>query len=193
MPKRATVLPLPHQGPSGDFVLSHPLDEFYRRAGIPLPPLQEIEAEAMPEPYKRLLVHSNDMTSTLEAFHEEHVLIAVLKRERQGDDYFREVVLRTESDNKPVEFGAIKINLVLFPPAAREQVLSERWPLGRILKDCAISYTSWPKAFLKIASDRLISTALDLSGAHVLYGRRNTLLSVEGQPLAEIVEILPPC
>jgi hypothetical protein len=33
---------------------------------------------------------------------------------------------------------------------------------------------------------------LHLQGAHVLYGRRNTLSNPAGKSLAEIVEILPP-
>jgi hypothetical protein len=60
------------------------------------------------------------------------------------------------------------------------------------LKECAIAYASQPKAFLRIASDKLIDKVLDLTGAHVLYGRRNTLSDAAGQSLAEIVEILPP-
>ena len=172
--------------------LVHPLDDFYNRSGVPLPPLQQVDGEEVPEPYKRLLVHSSDMTSTLENFYEEPVHVRVLSRKQDGNDYFREVVLCTEGDSKPVEFGAIKINLALFPEAAKKQILEEQWPLGRILKDCAVTYSSWPKAFLKIASDRLINTALGLKGAHVLYGRRNTLLNANDQSLAEIIEILPP-
>ena len=170
----------------------HPLDDFYGRSGLPLPPLQQIDGEEMPEPYKRLLVHTSDMTSTLETFYEEPIQVRVLSRTQQGNDYFREVVLCTERDSRPVEFGAIRMNLALFPHKAKQLILEERWPLGRILKDCAMTYTSWPKAFLKIASDRLINTALGLKGAHVLYGRRNTLLDANEQPLAEIIEILPP-
>ena len=33
---------------------------------------------------------------------------------------------------------------------------------------------------------------LGLTGAQVLYGRRNTLFDADDRPLAEIVEILPP-
>ena len=172
--------------------LVHPLDDFYNRSGVPLPPLQQIDGEEVPDPYKRLLVHQSDMTSTLENFYDEAVHLRVLSRKQEGDDYFREVVLCTERESKPVEFGAIKINLALFPEQAREQILQERWPLGRILKDCGVRYSSWPKAFLKMASDRLINAALCLKGAHVLYGRRNTLLNAEDQVLADIVEILPP-
>ena len=116
----------------------------------------------------------------------------MLGRERRGDEYFREVVLHLDDTEKPVEFGAIKIHLDRFAPPARQLILDERWPLGHILKDCALAYTSSPNAFLRIASDKLVNSVLDLTGAHVLYGRRNTLSDAAGQALAEIVEILPP-
>ena|SRR6185503_12608671 len=183
----------PADSPSLPFAaLVHPLEDFYKRGGLPLPPLQQVDGEEVPEPYKRLLVHSNDMTSTLERFYEEPIQIRVLSRRQEGNHYFREVVLCTQTESKPVEFGAIRIHLAHFPDQAKQQILEEHWPLGRILKDCAVSYSSWPKAFLKLASDRLINTALNLKGAHVLYGRCNTLLNAEELTLAEIVEILPP-
>ena len=172
--------------------LVHPLDEFYTRSGQTLPPLEQIDGEAVPEPYKTLLVHQRDMTSTLESFHRQTIHLHVLGRERRGDEYFREVVLQLDGTGKPVEFGAIKIHLDRFPPPARQLILAERWPLGRILKECAVAYASQPRAFLRIASDKLIDQVLDLRGVHVLYGRRNTLANAAGAALAEIVEILPP-
>ena len=60
------------------------------------------------------------------------------------------------------------------------------------LKDFAIEYQSRPKAFLRVASDKTINHLLKLSGAQILYGRRNALLNPAGESLAEIVEILPP-
>jgi len=171
--------------------ITHPLDEFYARSGLPLPPLQQIEGEEMPEPYKTLLVHQNDMTPTLENYHGRSVHLRVLGREHRGNTYSRQVVLHLEGDEQPVEFGAIKIHLALFAPAAREQILREQWPLGHILKDHAIAHASQPQGFLRIASDPLINSVLGLTGAHVLYGRRNTLSDSAGRSLAEIVEILP--
>ena len=174
------------------FSLTHPLDEFYRRSGLRLPPLEPIEGEVMPEPYKSLLVHQRDMTPTLEKFHGRRVHLRVLGRQRRGQDYFREVVLQLEGTERPVEFGAIKIHLALFAPEARAQILEERWPLGHLLKAYAIPHASRPGAFLRIASDPLINSLLGLSGAQVLFGRRNTLFDASERPLAEIVEILPP-
>lgn len=172
--------------------IAYPLDEFYARSGLSLPPLEQIDGEAVPEPYKTLLVHERDMTSTLESFHQAGIHLRPVSREQRGDEYFREVVLALDGSEKPAEFGAIKIHLDKFPEKARQEILREQFPLGHILKDFAIEYQSCPKAFLRIASDQTINGLLGLAGARLLYGRRNTLLNAAGEPLAEIVEILPP-
>jgi chorismate-pyruvate lyase len=172
--------------------IAHPLDEFYARSGLALPPLDQLDGEAMPEPYKTLLVHDRDMTSTLENFHGAGVHLRLLSRERKAHAYDREVLLVLDGSERPVEFGAIRIHLDRFPERARNEILEERYPLGRVLKDHNIPFLSRPQAFLRVASDKLINELLGLHGAHVLYGRRNTLLNSSGEPLAEIVEILPP-
>jgi hypothetical protein len=171
--------------------LVHPLDEFYTVAGLPLPPLNQIDGEAMPEPYKSLLVHQNDMTPTLEKFHRRSIHLQVLGRRQKDDAYFREVVLRLDETNQPVEFGAIKINLALFQPEARAEILREHLPLGHVLHEYKIAHASRPLAYLRLASDKFINDVLGMTGAQVLYGRRNTLFDPQDRPLAEIVEILP--
>src|SRR6266481_2047240 len=103
MPERTSIVSM--SSPSG-FSLVHPLDEFYAAAGLPLPPLDQIDGEAMPEPYKSLLVHQSDMTPTLEKFHGRSIHLQTLGRRRKHDTYFREVVLRLDETNQPVEFGA---------------------------------------------------------------------------------------
>ena len=172
--------------------IAYPLDDFYAQAGRALPPIEAVEGDAVPEPYKSLLVHQDDMTPTLEKFHGERIHLAVLSRQQRDDFYFREVVLLLDKTDKPVEFGAIKIHLALFPSAARKEILEERRPLGSLLADYIITHTSRPKAFLRIRSDDFINTALRLQGSQWLYGRRNTLWDPQQRPLAEIVEILPP-
>ena len=157
-----------------------------------MPPLDEIEPERIPQPYKSLLVHQHDMTSTLEGHHGGRIHLRIISNVRRGDDYFREVVLLVEGSEKPVEFGAIKISLELFPESARQQILEEHWPLGRILHESGLKFTSQPRAYLRVASDKLIDALLGLTGVHLLFGRRNTLWDSEGRSLAEIVEILPP-
>lgn len=132
------------------------------------------------------------MTPTLEKFHGERIHLAVLSSQQRDDFYFREVVLLLDKTDKPVEFGAIKINLALFPSAARKEILEERRPLGTLLADYTITHTSRPKAYLRIHSDDFINASLKLDRSQWLFGRRNTLWNPEQRPLAEIVEILPP-
>jgi chorismate-pyruvate lyase len=171
--------------------LVSPLAQFYEASGEILPPFTLIEGQTVPEPYRRLLVHQDDMTPTLEAFHGGPVVLEVLSRRQSGDYYSREVILRMEDSGRPVEFGANRINLTLFSNEARAEILKEHKPLGHILADYRIEHTSRPSAFLRLASDRLINKVLGLHGAQVLYGRRNTLFDPQQRPLAEVVEILP--
>jgi chorismate-pyruvate lyase len=179
-------------GASGPCAVAYPLDEFYQRRGLHLPPLEVVEAASVPEPYHGLLVHERDMTSTLEAFHQDRVHLRLVSRQQQGDDYFREVVLVLDKNETPVEFGAIRISLPRFPAPARAAILEEHFPLGHILKEFSIEYVSRPKRFLRLASDKTINRLLGLNGVHYLFGRRNSLLDPAGNSLAEIVEILPP-
>jgi chorismate-pyruvate lyase len=171
---------------------AYPLDEFYAQAGLPLPAIEQVRGEDVPEPFRRLLVHLDDMTPTLETFHQDKIHIHALRRDQRNGYYFREVVLELDRDDTPVEFGAIKINLNLFEPKARQLILGEREPLGHILSLCGVVHSSRPKAYLKLEADDLIGQALRVSRRTVLYGRRNTLFDPQQQPLAEIVEILPP-
>jgi chorismate-pyruvate lyase len=172
--------------------LVHPLDDFYAQKGMALPPLEQLDGEAVPQPYRQLLVHRDDMTPTLERFYDSEIHLKMLGRRRQNGDYFREVVLLTEGTDQPVEFGAIKIHLARFSPAAQQAILAELWPLGHIMRESGIRHSSRPQAFLRLASDPFINDALRLTGANVLYGRRNTLFDAEDRSMAEIVEILPP-
>jgi len=180
------------QTPPTVLPFAYPLDEFYALAQRELPAIEQIEGEDVPPPYRELLVHNADMTPTLEKFHEDRIHLNVISRQARGDFYFREVVLVTAKTKAAVEFGAIKINLALFPPAARRLILEEQEPLGTILAEFKISHASRPKAFLRLQADPFIKGALQLRGKQVLYGRRNTLFDPQQRALAEIVEILPP-
>jgi hypothetical protein len=73
--------------------IAYPLDDFYAQQGLVLPPIEAVEGRDVPEPYKSLLVHSDDMTPTLERFYGDKIHIRVLRRQQRDDFYFREVVL----------------------------------------------------------------------------------------------------
>ncbi len=171
---------------------AYPLSEFYSRAKLPLPRIDVVPGDSVPEPCRTLLVHDRDMTPTLEDFHKSNIHLEILSRERRGSFYFREVVLRLNHDEKPVEFGANKIFLGLFPEEAQELILLEQVPLGRILKDCRVRHVTAAKHFLRVVPDDLIAQAFELEQPVPLYGRKAVISDPQGKALSEIVEILPP-
>src|SRR2546423_952772 len=113
---------------AGVSALFEPLAAFYTRAGLPLPPFTQIDGEEVPEPFKTLLVHRDDMTPTLEKFHQHAIHLQVLGRRQEEQLYSREVILLLDGNDQPVEFGAIKINLQFFSPKVREHILAEQRP-----------------------------------------------------------------
>ena len=126
---------------------------FMRAAPTSGPYLREDRTGDMPEPYRSLLVHEGDMTSRLEAHHERSIKVSRLRSSNNGKLYFREVMLQTEPDDKPTEYGAIEVNLNALPEEARALVLQAKQPLGGILNDYRIPYSSAPRAFLKVVPD----------------------------------------
>lgn len=171
---------------------TYPLSEFYARAKVPLPRIETIPGDAVPEPYRSLLVHHNDMTPTLEDHHQSRIHLEILSRDPRGGYYFREVILRLDHDEAPVEFGANKIHLGAFPEEAQELILLEQVPLGRILRDCGVRHQTAAKYFLRVEPDELVCRALELEQPIPLYGRKALISDLQGRPLSEIVEILPP-
>jgi chorismate-pyruvate lyase len=182
--------PLPARQPI--FSDIYPLDESYAARGEVAPAIDRVEGVEVPEPYRSLLVHKTDMTSTLEKYYGKPLHIEVLTQEIRDTEYCREVALALDGSKKRVEFGAIKIFLDLFPEEARREVLRANQPLGRILTKFNLPFASRPRAFLRLTSDKFIGDALQLPWPQLLYGRSNSLVDAKERPLAEIVEILPP-
>ena len=171
--------------------LLRPLSDFYTDAGDALPEIRQIDGDAMPQPYRRLLVHATDMTPTLEAFCGDQIHLRQLKVRQDGDELYREVTLVTDHGEKHMEFGAIRIHLNRFTEAARSQILEGRVPLGTILRLHAMPHHSKPRAYFSLISEPVIAEALNISRGCRLYGRHNVLYNPADQPLAEVVEILP--
>ena len=78
---------------------------------LPVLSYDKVEPMDMPDPYRSLLVHEGDMTSRLEAHHESPIKVSRLRSSSNGRLYYRDVMLQTEPDDKPTEYGAIEVNL----------------------------------------------------------------------------------
>ena len=146
-----------------------------------------IQAEEVPEPYQHLLVHDGDMTSRLEAYHEAPIFVSPLRSSNDGKSYFREVLLKTQKINQLVEYGAIEIILTNLPEELREKVVEAKLPLGGLLNQHRIAYSSSPRAFLKIFPDGPIVEAFGSIEADEMYGRSNEITGFNGETIARIV------
>lgn len=167
-----------------------PLSDFYD--GHNMPEITLVEPVDIPQPYREVLVHRNDMTPTLEHYFQSRIKLEVIRSVQVGLLYKREVLLRLEMNNQCVEFGAIQIHLSNFLPPHRIMILENKLPLGTILHCNHIPHISHPSAYIRVIPDSTMIEALNLGQVQPLFGRCNTLKDPEGWPLAEVVEIIPP-
>ncbi len=171
------------------------LPEFIERVagqpGLSAKSFHWIEGAEMPLPYRDLLVHKRDMTSTLANFHESEIGLEVLKVAAEGDVYSREVILFAVSSGKPVEYGAIQIQLQHFQSAERAAIVGGKEPLGSILNRMKCPYSSRPRGFFSIKAPAVCQARFGCGAGATLYGRYNLLVNAEEKELASIIEILP--
>ncbi|HEX2749754.1 MAG TPA: hypothetical protein VHM91_17220 [Verrucomicrobiales bacterium] len=164
---------------------------FYNQDDLPMPPVEFIDGDAMPLPYRNVLVHSSDMTPTLREFHGGPISLEVVQAEMSDEYVMRQVVLHRTSDNAPVEYGAIGIQLEGFSPHVRELIREGKQPLGGILEAEGVPHQSNPRAYFAIEADEHTGELLRVPPGTTLYGRCNALTHSGGIVFADIVEILP--
>jgi hypothetical protein len=149
-------------------------------------------AAELPERERTLLVHAQDMTSTLARFHGSSLQVEILQERRVEGMYLREVFLRTLSEGTVVEYGVLAVELEQFGPAEREALEGGHMPLGALLHRFKIPFVSAPIRFFSVAGEALATTPLHPVKDTTCYGRFNLLAKPTGEPLAWILEILPP-
>lgn len=179
------------RGPKSGWQPRDLLCEAFSRQGLEVPELVHLAPTEVPEPFRGLLVHESDMTSTLSRYHGDSL---VLKRLHlcETDEYLdREVVLCTKTGGCPVEYGVIRIMLSPFVPEAQAAIRSAVIPLGQILDDFDVSYQSRPSAFFSVSGCAYLDEQLQDQGVTKRFGRINMLRSSEGEELAKVLEILP--
>lgn len=152
-------------------------------------PVSPVGAEDLPAVYRPLLDHGRDMTGTLEGRFGGPLTLRPIAMRTENDVCLRRVVLA--SGERTVEYGAIRIHLDAFGPAARERILEGRVPLGAILRDEGVEHACRALGFFSVPADALAATGLDAGVSERLYGRVARLSAGDGRVLAEVVEVLP--
>lgn len=183
-------MPAIHSTKRGVFLA--PLTSFYNKAGKTFPEVTFLHGEAMPDPYKELLVHHADMTPTLQAYHGTPLALEVLALDLREPHLTREVILRRQDNLAPVEFGAIDIHLDRLPDHVANPVREAKLPLGGILAEQGFEHRSAPRGYFRAKADALMADLMGANEGQTLFGRCNVLALPGGDVFAEIVEILPP-
>ena len=168
-----------------------PLNFFYAQDGRELPELTPLFEEQIPEPYRRLLVHRCNMTPTLEKYYSGTIHIEPIHMIQVDGEITREVVLRMDADEKPVEYSANRIFLPAVTAQARQMIMEARVPLGSILRICDCRHTVHPSGFFRIRPTGFMMQVFDMQAKASLFGRRTTLVGLDGKTIAEVCEILP--
>lgn len=186
MPASAT----PKRAKGASAGILFPLDHVYARSGVEPPRASPIDPDDIPLPYRTLLVHSSDMTLTLERHFGGSVVLRPLSTFVQGPWYFRRVLLAQEYTGRPVEMGAIRIRIASFPDRIRRQILQNQIPLGRLLRDGEVQYQSVPTTFLSVTPNPEMMGVFWMREPKILYGRRTEMMH-NGAKVGDIVEVLP--
>jgi len=150
-----------------------------------------VDAEQVPDPWHRLLVHDNHMTVTLEARWGQAVEVVPYEVRRSGDLYGRKLDLVAVRDRRIVMTGIMLIDLRVCTDAVREAILAESVPLGRILIDNGILRRITSETFLHLgASDPLVAR-FGLAEASGAWGRLATIFWGD-KPAVDLLEIVRP-
>lgn len=186
-PARAAARPATRRRVSSPL---HPLDIAYTRAGLEAPAATPIAPDAIPQPYRSLLVHQRDMTLTLEAHFGGRVALRPLTTFTIGPWYYRRVLLAQEYSGRPVEMGAIRIRLAALPRKVQAEIRRNRVPLGRLLRDAGVDFTSQPREFFAVTPNPEMMGVFWMREPRTLYGRRTEVL-LGDRAIGDIVEVLP--
>jgi chorismate-pyruvate lyase len=150
-----------------------------------------VEPHEMPEVYRSLLAHEHHMTVTVEAHHGGPVDVRVLDRRITPTRYAREIVLARQRDGRVVQYGIMRIDLKCLEPEVRDEVRSEKTPLGRILIQHDVLRRVQLFSLWKITPSTRLQEMLELEAEppRDVYGR-TALIDCNGEPAIELLEIV---
>lgn len=148
-----------------------------------------VEADWVPEPYHKLLVHEHHMTVTVEAHHGSKVDVRVLERKRDGDSYARKILLAKQTDGRIVQFGLVRIWLNYCSSEVRDAILAEKTPLGRILIEYNVLRRIEPTEYLRVTPG---PEMIEWFGSSAITYGRLAIIHCDDKPAVELLEIVAP-
>jgi len=166
------------------------LDLFYDDPGR-CGELLSVDSQQVPTEYRRLLAHNEHMTVAMEAHHESLVDVEILKSLQDKCTYARKILLRRQKDAAVVQFGILRLDLALLEDAVRDEILSGKRPLGRILVRHNVMRSVRLETLWHVQLGPDLAALFEASTGVSTYGRTATI-ELNGEKAVEVLEIVLP-
>ncbi len=148
-------------------------------------------SDQCPAEYRSMLAHESHMTVTVEDRHGGPVDVEILDSYHTETHYVRQIILRRQRDQRPVQYGIVRLALAALQPAVRDEIMAQQTPLGRVLIEHNVLRKVQLNAVWHVACGPRLAGHFDVASQHVTYGR-TALIYCDGEPAVELLEILAP-
>jgi len=152
---------------------------------------EEVEAASLPDPFGRLLAHTEHMTVTVESFHDSPVDVQVLETNITDTHYARKILLSRQSDGQVVQYGIVRLNFDYLDSTVRDCIVSQQTPLGRILIQHNVLREVQLASLWKITPGTDLRKLFGLEKPTDVYGR-TAMIYCNGEPAVELLEVVTP-
>lgn len=152
---------------------------------------EHIPSALTPEPYKRMLVHGQHMTVTMEDFHQSAVDVRVIDKRLDGEMYSRKILLTKSGTDFVVQFGIVRFNFEYVTRSVRDEILAGQTPMGRVLINHNVLRHIDLGAILQISAGPALADYLQMKQDGVTYGRLATIFCNK-RPAVDLLEVSIP-
>lgn len=135
------------------------------------PDYEIVPPEAVPPPFRQLLVHEEHMTVTMEAYHGDLVDVHPLAVRHQGSTYSRKIILTLQKSGKVVLFGIVRVQLSACSEEVASAIVAGKTPFGRILIEHDVMRRIEPTAYLRVEPGPKQLAWFGLEQPQPMYGR----------------------
>lgn len=131
------------------------------------------------------------MTVTVERHHGQLVDVQVLRDQVSGDSYQREILLRTQSNRRVVQYGIVRLRLSMLSEQVKDQILAGDIPLGRVLIQHDVMRQVQLGVLWRVQCGPVLANYFDCPNGTISYGR-TALIYLDCEPAIELLEIVAP-
>ena len=172
-----------------------PVERALDLAGLFFSPASDIgllsvaRSEAVPDPFRRLLDHSNHMTSSMESFHGCRVDLRIVNRHTEPA-YAREIMLH-RTDGSPVQYGIVRMRFDSVDNDLKQQILKGMTPLGTLLIQADVLRHIDDVQILECFPGKRLAGLFCAHENLRTFGRVAQII-LHGKPAIELLEIVVP-